>query len=298
MISHQITETTVKSSTLNFKNAPARPLEDFDLKFLRVWLGDSSELSDSELMDHVLESHNRIRASDAHIYSCVSSLSYLCPRARLHPMYSEVVASAVAMGPAFKILDVGSCMGQETRALIVDGVSPQSITTSDVHDAFWKAGNDIFIDDGSRKDAPYSTAGVTEIWGDWTTPLKIRFVAHLKDSFTAILCKNVHHALSKQQCEFFHARLFRVMAKGGVLFGTAVGRVSARLWARNPENTENRFLHSDISLKESLLRAGFTDVIVTSSVNKDDYENKLGTDPRGNLEIMKDRRYLVFTARK
>ena len=193
-------------------------------------------------------------------------------------------------------------MGQETRALIVDGVEPLSITTSDVHEAYWQAGRRIFIDDGTRTDAPYTVDGVTEIWGDWTTPLTNKFVADIKGKFDAVLCKNVHHALSEQQSEYFHARLVRVLKSGGVLFGTAVGRVSARLWARNPENTANRYLHDKDSLEQSLRRAGFDgDITVIAKETKDDFPDavpdKQEKDP-AYLSLMKDRRYLIFSATK
>jgi hypothetical protein len=307
-----IVEEIIKKDTLNFKDYPTRPIEEFDLRFLRTWLGGSSSsdkdddgnaTSTATLTDHILRTHHALRAADdVHVYSCMSSLSYLAPRARLHPVYDAVVQAAVAAGNTYQILDVGSCMGQETRALIVDGVHPASITTSDVHDAYWRAGKTIFMDDGSREHPPFSLAGVKEVWGDWTTPLTHKFVAELKGTFDAVLCKNVHHALSQEQCTFFHARLYRVLkSDGGILFGTAVGRVTARLWARNPENTANRYLHSAESLAESLRQAGFTDVTVTASEVKPDYPDAArDTNEKhpGYVELMKDRRYLSFVARK
>ena len=301
----RVVEEIIKKDTLNFKDYPTRQIEEFDLQFLRTWLGSGDALtsSSSSLTDHILRTHHALRGeTDVHVYSCMSSLSYLCPRARLHPQYAAVVQAAVAVGSAYQILDVGSCMGQETRALIVDGVHPASITTSDVHDAYWRAGRTIFMDDGSRRDPLYSIAGVKEVWGDWTTPLTHKFVAELKGTFDAVLCKNVHHALSEQQSEFFHARLVRVLKDGGgVLFGTAVGRVTARLWARNPENTANRYLHSAESLAESLRRAGFTDVTVTASESKPEYPDAVPDTSQKHasyVELMKDRRYLTFFARK
>ena len=300
-------EEVIQKQTLNFKDYPLRTIEEFDLKFIRCWLGDSTPISQdsSTLTEHLVRTHRDMQSSDAHIYSCMSSLSYLTPRARLHPMYESIIALARTGGSSYKILDVGSCIGQETRALIVDGVCPSSITTSDVHDKYWKAGRCIFMDnEGDRTDGamiPYSINEVNEIWGDWSTPSTDKFVSDLNDNFDAVLCKNVHHALSEQQSEYFHARLFRVLKNGGKVFGTAVGRVSARLWARNPENTANRYLHSKESLEESLRRAGFGDIHIEAKEKKDDFEGDPGDKKNLHpqyIEIMRDRRFLIFSASK
>ena len=300
-------EEVIQKQTLNFKDYPLRTIEEFDLKFTRSWLGDSTPKSNDSgtLTEHLVRTHREMQSSDAHIYSCMSSLSYLTPRARLHPLYESIITLARTGGSSYKILDVGSCIGQETRALIVDGVCPSSITTSDVHDKYWKAGRCIFMDnEGDRTDGaviPYSIDEVSEIWGDWSTPSTDTFVSDLKDNFDAVLCKNVHHALSEQQSECFHARLFRVLKNGGIVFGTAVGRVSARLWARNPENTANRYLHSKESLEQSLRRAGFEEISIEAKEKKDDFEGDPGDKKDLHpqyIEIMRDRRFLIFSARK
>ena len=296
----------MKSNTLSFTNYPTRELTDFDLQFIKSWIGEKSRFNDVDILKSRIEAiHKEIR-SQVHVYSCISSFSYLVPRARLHPSYDSVVKAAVAVGPAYKILDVGSCLGQETRALIVDGVHPSSIWTSDVHNEYWKAGIKVFMDDETRDDEEklFSVSEVNEIWGDWTTPLTQKFVGELKNHFDAILCKNVLHALSLQQSENLLTRLFKLLKNGGILFGTAVGRVSAREWVRSPTNSEQRWLFDQSSLETALRNAGFSgEIIITATVEKIDYaestaiRSKIALHP-DYVELMKDRRYLVFSACK
>lgn len=307
-------------SSLSFTNTPVRDLNDEDFAFLRVWLGDTSgqRYTNNDLKQHILAVHDNIKATGSngvHIYSCMSSLSYLHPRSRLHPLYAEVVEMGKRLGPEFKILDVGSCLGQDTRSLIVDGVSPYSITTSDVHEHYWNAGLALFMDDKkvSESDAgstdeisststssalvnnttagKFSVEGVTTFWGDWATPLSVRFAADLKGTFDAVLAKNVLHAFSAEQCDFFLARMFRMLKSGGVFFGTCTGRATAKEWVRTPDGSAQRWLHDRDTLEAALKKAGFDgEISVIASETKE--------GGAGPTDLVRDKRYLTFIAKK
>jgi SAM-dependent methyltransferase len=305
-------------SSLSFTDTPVRELVDEDFLFLRTWIGDKTGIkySNSELQQHIVSVHDQIKtrgSNGMHVYSCMSSLSYLHPRSRLHPVYSEVVSAAKSAGSSYKILDVGSCLGQDTRSLIVDGVSPLSITTSDVHELYWDAGLSLFMDRECNLQKEKSTAGtssegvieenvdnigsrynvegVTTFWGDWATPLSVRFAADLKGTFDAVLAKNVLHAFSAEQCDFFLARMFRMLKSGGVFFGTCTGRAVAKEWVRTPDGSAQRWLHDRDTLEAALRKAGFDgEVSVVSSETKE--------GGAGPTDLVKDKRYLTFTARK
>jgi SAM-dependent methyltransferase len=188
---------------------------------------------------------------------------YLNPRLYKHPNYFQVINLAKSKGSDYKLLDVGSCFGQEVRGLIADGVSPSSITITDLHDYYWKAGKRLYFDDESNK-----LDGVTTIFGDFATdPADIEkdISQDLTASFDCVICQAIFHVLSKKQSHFMIQRLFNVLKPGGILLGQCVGAPQAREWAFTPDGSAPRWLYSAESLTKELKSAGFTgEVKVTS----------------------------------
>lgn len=138
----KLPELATQSRTLSYIGMKTRIITSEDLSFLKEWRKRCSphdNFDDVTLQDRITEVHNRI-LSEHHVFRCIASLRYLSPKCRQHISYPLILESATQKGPDFQILDVGACLGQESRALIVDGIPPSSIMVTDLHDGYWKAG--------------------------------------------------------------------------------------------------------------------------------------------------------------
>ena len=138
----KLPELASTSRTLSYAGTKPRVITTDDLSFLKEWRRVCSpydNVNDSILHDKITEVHDRILA-EHHVFRCIASLRYLSPKCRQHISYPQILETARQKGSDFAILDVGACLGQESRALIVDGVPPSSIVVTDLHDGYWSAG--------------------------------------------------------------------------------------------------------------------------------------------------------------
>lgn len=256
------------TSTLNFKDLPVPEVKENDLIFISKWIGN--RLSQVDLLNHVKTIHSEVLASE-HVYRCICEMQYLSPRASdFAPVsYQKVIELSKTHGKDFRVIDIGCCFGQETRGLIMDGIPPECIVATDVHDYYWKMGNKLFMDDSiiSNNQNSLSAAAVQTIFGDFTTPLTgneaTDISGHMEGKFHAILCFAIFHVLSKEQSERMITRLFHILKSDGMIFGYAAGSMNApREWGRTPNNTATRWLYSCESLEEMFKSKGFRNISV------------------------------------
>jgi SAM-dependent methyltransferase len=66
----------------------------------------------------------------------------------LQQSYPEIL-SRLKLGQNF--LDIGCCVGQEIRQLVLDGATPENLYASDLHPEFLDIGYDLFKDRGTLK---------------------------------------------------------------------------------------------------------------------------------------------------
>ena len=209
------------------------------------------------LREHVLAVWRDIKA-EAHVYRCVQALAFLTPRAPRHPAYAPLLErgrAAAAAGEHFAVADVGCCFGQDTRALIADGLPPSCCVAADLHDTYWRAGLRLFGD----VDCPSRLAGVRCAFGNWAAPADATSdpAAGLARSLDGCICMFVLHVLSREQCMNLLARLARCAKPGAVLLGAAVGAREAGEWARTPDCSAPRWLHSEATLADALRASGW-----------------------------------------
>ncbi|KAF1849497.1 uncharacterized protein K460DRAFT_385292 [Cucurbitaria berberidis CBS 394.84] len=83
-------------------------------------------------------------------YPCLGYWGFLDLNVGQSPAYDEVLGR-VKNGEKF--LDLGCCMGQDTRKIVSDGAPPENTYASDLKKGFWDFGYDLFRDRSSLKTA-------------------------------------------------------------------------------------------------------------------------------------------------
>ena len=276
------------SSSLNYSDVKTRTLTIEDLAFLREW-NEDYVTDDATFFNRIMRLQEKLIAKN-HVYRCIATLSYLSPKCRKHHAYIQIIETSKLLGPSFSILDLGTCFGQEARALIFDGIHPSSILVTDIHDTYWQAGLELYSDDTESS----RLNGVRSNFGDWATPndnSEADMAVDKVNTFNAVMCMAVLHVLSREQSQNLISRIFRVLKSGGVLFGTCVGSVEAQEWALTPDGTAPRWLHSVESLRAALLSTGFTGNIVVNALQR-------GLRLTGDDSSDSGKVYLEFSATK
>jgi SAM-dependent methyltransferase len=103
---------------------------------------------DRLLTDHILKVRSAIY--DVHPYPCISMFRFLYPTITQHPVYASTILplllseSSESSGPLF--LDVGCCVGQVIRQLVVDGCKPTQLIGVDLYSEYITHGYDLFMD--------------------------------------------------------------------------------------------------------------------------------------------------------
>jgi len=243
-------------SNHDYKDLPSRDLVPDDVAFLRRWIGDSDRPVE-ELTAHIQRVQADLRASQ-HVYRCIATFMFLKPRVLEHFALPDAKRIAKERGSGFALLEIGTCLGQDARALILEGIPPSSITASDLHGAYWKAGMDLFLDTESPH---HGIENVRAVFGDWAAdPSTPGIAAGHVSAFDTVTCFNVLHVLSAVQVDNLLGRIAFVLRPGGIVFGITVGAVEAGDWGATPDGSATRWLHSPATLEAAFHRAGLTNV--------------------------------------
>lgn len=235
-----------------------------ELAFFLRWRGkaepfDVASLAEAEA--HVLKEWREL-CSSGHSYRCVQSLAFLRPHITRHPAYASLLERSKA--PDFRVADVGCALGQETRALLLDGVREESVLATDVSPKLWEAGK-RFFDSEERNASRLQTA-----FGDWAAPPGAEDVATpFAGSFDALLSMLVLHVLSHEQQTQMLRRLARVAKPGCLLLGTCVGSEHAPgVWSLLSNKDASRWLQTADSLAAELAEAGWSRNVSTNAVSR------------------------------
>jgi hypothetical protein len=139
---------------------------------------------------------------------------------------------------------------------------------------------------------------VRTAFGDWAAPQGAPgdVAAAMAASLDGSLCMFVLHVLSLQQSQQLLARLARCTKPGGLLLGAAVGASVAGEWARTPDGTAPRWLHSEASLREALVAAGWDDNVCVEAAPAGEWG--AGAGPPAGMANEQNMRRLQFSASK
>jgi len=242
-------------------------IPDEDLQFISKW---TSEPNLETLRAHIIKLW-LICKKNYHAYRCIERFMFLKPRLSKHFAYQSLLAKLKSVDQPLqsskKVIDLGCCFGQEVRQLILEGISTKDIYAADIHDGYWNAGREFFMDNLSHLSTKLD--GITTIFEDFAKPYPLtndytdRVVDSLANNFEAVICQMVFHVLTKEQTENLTKRMGDMLKNGGILIGSCVGsREEAACSGTTPKGDGLRYIHSLKSLKELLNEHGFIDVDV------------------------------------
>lgn len=184
------------------------------------YLCSNDVAEDRLLLEHILAVQSAIYA--VHPYPCISMFRFLYPTINQFPTYKSTVLPLLATTPVTPssrlFLDVGCCVGQVIRQLIVDGVEPTQLIGVDLHQEFITNGYDLFKD---GPDSEYPLKSRLEA-GDIFDPT---FLADLDGKVTVIHISSVLHLFSWQKQVDVANRLDKLLASGEecLILGTQLG---------------------------------------------------------------------------
>ncbi|KAI1171908.1 hypothetical protein F4777DRAFT_28534 [Nemania sp. FL0916] len=112
-------------------------------QLLEGWSG----IAPDEVIPHIY----RIRAQAWEIFPwpCIGAFWFIEQSLLRHPDYARILARLKHAPPgSINFLDLGTCLGQDVRTLLYDGVSARSVWGADLFPAFRDVGYALFRDEG------------------------------------------------------------------------------------------------------------------------------------------------------
>ena len=250
-------------------------------------------LSEEEALCRVNETIETVNSEGHHVYRCIERGMFASARIQLHPEYQEVKKHFEEA--SFRLLELGCCFGTDARKMLHDGLDPQKLIVSDLHDFYWQVGQKVLFKDDLKN--------VEAVFLDFTGP-RDKFIdtsgAKLEERFDVVSAMAILHVLSQDQCVRFLENAYACLKpNNGVLFGYCVGSSIPSEWGKTPTKglqdriEAPRFLHSQQSLTELLTSIQFREVQVSTVAR-----GWSGAPPGPPKEPGAEMAYLYFTARR
>jgi len=259
---------------LNFDISDEVEIKDEQLAFFVAWTGadNASEPAKAANRKHIIDSWLSVK-SKFHTYRCIQSLSYLSPRSQRLEAYQlilDVLKKGEEAASSLKIADIGCCIGQDIRQLILHGVKPSCITAIDIHSGYWEAGLTLFKDDvcAEEVEGKGRLSKVRKCFFDMSLPMHAKGTIESTDfeaieSFDFVILQAVLHTQSLPSQTNTLKRIFDLLKSGkGVLLGATGGSEIATEWALTPDGKNSRYLHSIESLTTLLTSIGFKHISI------------------------------------
>ncbi|KAL8739977.1 MAG: hypothetical protein Q9190_007268 [Brigantiaea leucoxantha] len=101
-----------------------------------------SHIPPQEVLSHVIDI--RQKAWQIHRYPCIGQFRFLDLSISLTPAYPKILERL--KNENAKLLDMGTCFGQDIRKLVADGAPAESLYGADLRGDFWELGYDLFRD--------------------------------------------------------------------------------------------------------------------------------------------------------
>ncbi|KAL2289898.1 hypothetical protein FJTKL_01179 [Diaporthe vaccinii] len=116
----------------------------------RELLEKYSKIPPDEVEPHVLsmvgeDRLHRDKAWDIYPYPCIGQFKFLALRLYEQPSYATVLRR---LQQGAKYLDIGCCLGQDIRKLVMDGARPENLYGAELHAPFVDLSYELFRDHG------------------------------------------------------------------------------------------------------------------------------------------------------
>lgn len=203
-----------------------------------------SGITKKEQKKHILTVRNG--AYKAHPYPCLGRFRFLELDLSNHPLYESYVLPAMRKlgGPIF--LDLGTCLGQDIRKLIYDGVDPSQLYGSDILYDFINSGYELFQDETKMPREQFlCPADVFD--KSESNPLR-----QLYDKVDILHATAVFHLFDQDQQLDVARQCLRLLKKGSgtrsLILGGQVGNVNASETMRR--DGRKRYRHSEDSWRQ------------------------------------------------
>lgn len=175
----------------------------------------------------------RDKAWDVYPYPCIGQFKFLSLRLYEQPSYAAVVRR---LKQGAKYLDIGCCLGQDIRKLVMDGATPENLYGAELHAPFIDLSYELFRDHGLA--STFMEADALVLSGD--SPL-----SKLKGEADFVHLGMVLHLLGpeKQRTLLENCVALLKPERGGMILGTAVGDVEGT------QAPAGHYMHSDETFK-------------------------------------------------
>ncbi|DBB18701.1 TPA: hypothetical protein ACH3X3_000309 [Trebouxia sp. C0006] len=237
-----------------------RQLDDEDMAFIVEYTNGGQVAA---LREHVLRVWQRAK-QELWVYKCIQQFMFLIPKISRHPFYPKVLAAhQESQGQHMLHLDVGACLGQDTRRLMTDGCGQHQIIALDLVADYWKMGKVLFLDE-DRMHVPLIVGSLTDegfVSAD-NCYLRNSQMGDLIGAADFLWAAAVLHILSKADCEKFVSSAHLLLKPGGTFYGWTVGNREAGDWHTTPDGKAKRYLHSAESLHAMFMQLGFSKATV------------------------------------
>ncbi|KAH8658446.1 hypothetical protein BX600DRAFT_552560 [Xylariales sp. PMI_506] len=211
----------------------------------RQLLREYGGIPDQELDEHVQEI--RLKAFKVCPYPCIGMFQFLDLSMMTTDVYPEVL-ERMKRGDE-KFLDLGCCLAQEVRQLVLDGAPSANTYASDLWGGFFPVGNELFKDEG-RLETTFIAADVF----DDSSPL-----TKLAGQINIIYTGALFHLFSLEEQEKVALRVVQLLASrpGSLIIGRQSGsEVAGESSRTGDKGGRGHFQHNPQSWKEFWIRIG------------------------------------------
>ncbi|KAI1810400.1 hypothetical protein GGS20DRAFT_567643 [Poronia punctata] len=180
-------------------------------------------------------------------YPCMGSFRFLDLDLSRHPAYKEHVVTPLCQPavPEPLFLDCGTCLGQDLRKLVADGVPPHRVWASDIEPQFIELGFELFQDKEKLQRDHFLCPG--DLLSESRDPKEDRLVV-LDDRVTILNITAVFHLFDLDDHKRIAERCLRLLRKDTgapvLILGAHVGANKHGRFHRDEEPGRYRYQHS------------------------------------------------------
>jgi len=274
--------------------ATFRKRSDFLVQYLSNYSTHKRQYSEKELMEKLRTA--RTKATTIYPYLCIRRFAFAWPRLSMTPVYPLLKNKGVKNFDVdfkdLRVMDIGTCIGQDLRKMIVDGVRKENVLGVDLQAGFFDVGFGLFEDQESMQNH-FAQADVFDPEFKQRPRVKEFYDFTHGGPDLISLCAVIHLFNQDKQVELIRSvtKLFDPK-RGGLLVGTTSGAGTEMPFSIQ---ADSRYMHTDWSLQRLFQEHGYTDITVISVDSGSDWNMQGGRD--GFFADTRKRASLTFMAR-